>query len=423
MSMDNHPSKDIVCSSSDSLAGKRIALGICGSVGAVTCVELARLFMRHGAEVYPVMSEASCGIIHPDLMEWATGNKAVVRLTGAIEHVALAGNVEHKIDLFLIAPATANTIGKIASGIDDTPVTTTATTAIGEGIPLLIVPAMHEPMWRHPVVNRNISALKAMGIEVMLPRIEEGKAKIAEPEAVFYAALGILLKTGAPLSGKHLAVSAGRTVEYIDPVRVISNNASGRMGMSIAKAALLAGARVTVLSGKVAVPAPPGVNLISCDTAESLLSASRDLLKNDAVDIYVAAAAVGDWRCSSISKAKISTHEKQELPLMLEPTPKILDGIKHLSPDTFVVAFRALHNVTDTEMEQDALLRMKKAQADMIAVNDVGEEGAGFETETNRLQLFFPDGERKVLPFSSKDTAARMLLREAALKMNLLLRR
>jgi phosphopantothenoylcysteine decarboxylase/phosphopantothenate--cysteine ligase len=370
--------------------------------------------MRHGAEVFPVMSEAACGIIHPDLMEWATGHMAVRRLGGKIEHVALAGNVEDKIDLFLIAPATANTIGKIACGIDDTTVTTVATTAIGEGIPLLIVPAMHEPMWRHPVVRKNIEELKRLGIVFPEPRIEEGKAKIADPETVFFAALPLLFRDKAPLSGKHVVVSAGRTVEYIDPIRVITNNASGRMGMAIARAALLAGARVTVLAGKTAVPAPPGAEVLCCGTAEELLEKTEELLKGSGADIYIAAAAVGDWKCRNISDTKITTHGAGELSLTLVPTPKILDRVKTISPRTFVIAFRALHEVSDEELQADAIARMEKADADMIAVNDVSEEGSGFETGTNRLQLFFRDGERKQLPMMLKDEAARHILVEAA---------
>lgn len=417
MSQEIHPSQDIQGSASSSLEGKRIALGICGSVGAVKSPELARLFMRHGAIVIPVMSQAACGIIHPHLMEWATGNRTITSLTGQIEHVALAGDVKDAVDLYLIAPATANTLGKIACGIDDTPVTTLATTAIGQGIPLLLVPAMHEPMWHHPAVKRNIARLREDGITVLSPRVEEGKAKIPEPEAIFSAALPLLLKDGAPLSGKHVVLTAGRTVEYIDPVRLISNNASGRMGMALAQAALLAGARVTVLSGKVSVPAPPGVRVISCDTAESLLGRTEELFAEEAVDIFIAAAAVGDWKCRSISKEKISTHQQKELILTMVPTPKILDRVRSLGRSTWIVAFRALHDTGEEELKQDALSRMAKADADMIAVNDVSREGAGFETETNLLRLFFRDGTDLPLPLLSKDAAAAAILREISTRM------
>ncbi len=235
---------------------------------------------------------------------------------------------------------------------------------------------------------------------------------------MFFAALPLLLGDKAPLSGKHVVVSAGRTVEYIDPIRLITNNASGRMGMAIAREALLAGARVTILTGKTAVPGPPGAALIRCDTAEELLEKSEEVLKSSGVDIYVAAAAVGDWKCREISDTKITTHGAKELTLSLVPTPKILDRVKAISPGTFVVAFRALHGAGEEELHSDAIARMKKADADMIAVNDVSEEGAGFETETNRLRLFFRDGKNKQLPMMHKNAAARQLIAEAAARIS-----
>ncbi len=187
-----HPSRDILGSISQALTGKRIALGVSGSVAAVKSVELAREIMRHGAEVFPVMTPEAERLIHANLLEWATGHRTVTELTGAIEHVALAGNVEGRADLVVIAPGTANTIGKIACGIDDTPVTTLATTALGEGVPILLVPAMHEPMYNHPLVRRNLDTLRDIGVQVMMPRLAEGKAKIPETADIVAQVLRIL---------------------------------------------------------------------------------------------------------------------------------------------------------------------------------------------------------------------------------------
>ncbi|MCF7949641.1 MAG: hypothetical protein K9M94_13720, partial [Spirochaetia bacterium] len=187
-----HPSKDILGSLSTALRGKKVALGITGSVAAVRSSEIARLLMRYGVEVFPVMSPEAARIIHPNLMEWATGNPVVTSLSGSIEHVALAGNVANRVDAVLIAPSTANTIGKIAAGIDDTPVTTLATTAIGQGIPMLIVPAMHEPMYYHPAVRRNIETLKSDGIHVLIPNVSEGKAKIPDTEEIVFHTIDLL---------------------------------------------------------------------------------------------------------------------------------------------------------------------------------------------------------------------------------------
>ena len=209
-----HPSKDIQGSQSDGLADTRITLCITGSVACVRSAEIARALMRQGADVVPVMTEAATRLVHPDLMHWATGNKTVTDLSGAIEHVALAGNVSTKSDLVLIAPATANTIGKIACGIDDTPVTTTVTTALGEGIPVIVVPAMHEPMYNHPIVRENIDKLEHHGLRVILPEVTEGKAKIADVDRITEAVFeSITTRQAGSLAGKRFLITAGRTVE------------------------------------------------------------------------------------------------------------------------------------------------------------------------------------------------------------------
>jgi phosphopantothenoylcysteine decarboxylase/phosphopantothenate--cysteine ligase len=184
---ETHPSKDIIGSKSNILKGRKIALCVTGSVAAIKCPEIARELMRQGAEVYVVMSSMAQKIIHPYLMEWATGNPVVTELTGKIEHVALAGEGVGKVDLVLVAPATANTISKIACGIDDTPATTVVSTALGSGIPVMVVPAMHESLYRHPVVTENIRKLQSLGIEFVGPRVEGGKARIAETKEIVEA--------------------------------------------------------------------------------------------------------------------------------------------------------------------------------------------------------------------------------------------
>ncbi|NBC30954.1 MAG: bifunctional phosphopantothenoylcysteine decarboxylase/phosphopantothenate--cysteine ligase CoaBC, partial [Spirochaetes bacterium] len=338
-----HPSRDILGSISHALAGRRIALGISGSVAAVKSVELAREIMRHGAEVFPVMTREAERLIHANLLEWATGHRPVTELTGAIEHVALAGNVEGRVDLVVIAPATANTIGKIACGIDDTPVTTLATTALGEGVPILTVPAMHEPMYNHPLVRRNLNALRDIGVHVMMPRLAEGKAKIPETTDIV-AKVGQILDTlpAAPgrseptapgLAGTRVLVTAGRTVEYIDPVRVITNNSSGKMGVAVADAARRAGARVTMICGKMSVPAPDGIARVEVETAEEMAAAVDDELASARYGVFFSVAAVGDWRPTKRAANKLQTLDIEHLTLELEPTPKIVDGLAKRYPD------------------------------------------------------------------------------------------
>jgi len=187
MSFGEHTSKSIIGSKSTELCNKKIILCITGSVAAIKSTEIARELMRRGADVYAIMTKNAQQIVHPDMVEWATGNPVVTELTGKTEHVTYAGEHEKKADLILVAPSTANTIGKVASGIDDTPVTTTLTTGIGAGIPVIIAPAMHASMYKHPIINENIKKLNGLGIEVLLPRIEEGKAKIPSTSEIIEA--------------------------------------------------------------------------------------------------------------------------------------------------------------------------------------------------------------------------------------------
>jgi phosphopantothenoylcysteine decarboxylase/phosphopantothenate--cysteine ligase len=189
-----HPSKKIIGTKSSELLGKRLVLCITGSVAAVRCPEIARELMRRGTDVYAVMTKNAQKIIHPFVMEWATGNPVVTELTGKIEHVELVGEHSEKADMVLIAPATANTISKIASGIDDTTVTTVASTAIGAQVPIIIVPAMHSSMYNHFMIKENTEKLQAQKVDFVQPRIEEEKAKIAETEEIITAVVNRLKK-------------------------------------------------------------------------------------------------------------------------------------------------------------------------------------------------------------------------------------
>ncbi|MBN2532213.1 MAG: bifunctional phosphopantothenoylcysteine decarboxylase/phosphopantothenate--cysteine ligase CoaBC [Spirochaetales bacterium] len=414
-----HPSKDIISSDGDTLSGRIIVLGITGSVAAVRSPDIARLLMRHGAEVFSVMSKAAIQIINPELLFWATGNKPVTKLTGAIEHVALCGNVENKADLLLIAPSTANTIGKITCGIDDTPVTTCATTAIGEGIPVLIVPAMHESMYKHPVVLKNIERCKSYGIHIMLPRMEEGKAKIPETGEIYDCIVQILLKKRI-FKEKKILINAGRTVEYIDPVRVLTNNSTGKMGMAVAEKAVQMGGDVTVVYGKGTARRPSGCRIIDVETAVQMNEAIMKELKKKKYDLVILSAAIADFRPKEKSNEKISTHTHSELTLTLVPNPKILDTVKKVSPGSFIVAFRALYHLAQVELIDNAYTRMLKADADLIAVNDVSKADTGFESDTNELFVVNRKKEVKQIPLASKQEVAARLLEIVAEEMGII---
>ncbi|MEF8832784.1 MAG: flavoprotein, partial [Candidatus Thermoplasmatota archaeon] len=205
-----HPSEELRGSKGSDLSGKKIVLGVTGSIAAVECVKLVRELVREGAEVHCVISDWGSKIIHPNSLEFATGNEVITELTGQVEHVSHCGNVPGKADLFLVAPATANTISKIAKGIDDTPVTTFATTCVGSDIPIMIVPAMHQTMYDHPIVMDNLEELKEkLDVTVVGPKIEEGAAKVAEKDQIVDS---VIRELNEGLKDEKVTVITGRTV-------------------------------------------------------------------------------------------------------------------------------------------------------------------------------------------------------------------
>ncbi len=386
-----HPSDDIIGQSSHLLAGKRIVLALCGSVAVMKAVELARLLMRHGARVYPVMSRSAQRLVGPELVHWATGERPITRLTGRIEHVQLAGNVPDPVDLVLVAPATANTVGKIAHGIDDTPVTTFVTTAWGQGIPIVVVPAMHQSMYQHPLVIENLDRLQQRGLRVVLPTLAEGKAKFPDPNDLVEEVIRTLCVR--PFwTGKRVVITVGRTEEPLDAVRVITNPSTGKMGMALAREAFRRGARVELILGESHEAVPYGVReVVRCRTADDMARAAERLLSEPA-DVVIAAAAVGDWKPRSPAQGKVPTSEKQSWKIDLVPTVKVVDRIREISPQSFLVQFRALVGTDFEAAQRDAMIRLQAKKADMIAFNDVGQPDQGFGAPTNRILIFRRDG-------------------------------
>jgi phosphopantothenoylcysteine decarboxylase/phosphopantothenate--cysteine ligase len=299
------------------LEGKEIILGITGSVAAVEDVRLAHALRRRGASVRAVMTGAACGIVHPDAITYATGEETITRCTGLVEHVTYCGD-GGSADLLLIAPATANTLCKIAHGIDDTPVTTFATTALGSGMPVVIVPAMHESMYRHPGVVRCLSILAEWGITIIEPRIEEGKAKIADLAEIVIEAERAL--SGRPLEGRRVLITSGPCREEVDDVRVLTTRSSGRMGEELALQAYRLGAEVTVVhSGHI-----PCVRNIHAESAADMREAVHRVCRESPVDYYISAAAISDF-VPRRHEGKIPSGESVILELV--PQPKILREI------------------------------------------------------------------------------------------------
>ena len=281
------------------------------------------------AVVQPVMSTAAAGILHPDALTYASGRETITRLSGWVEHVTYCGD-GGSADLLLIAPCTANTISKIACGIDDTPVTTFATTAIGSNKPIIIVPAMHHSMYRHPAVVNNIATLRTWGIEIASPRIEEGKAKIADNEEIVLLCERAVM--GKPLLGKKVLITSGPCQEPVDDIRILTTRSSGQMGRALALQAFRLGADVTVVHRDTF----PCVNNVFAETAEEMRDAVLHCLSEKGADIYISAAAISDFRPERLP-GKIPSGKT--VALKLEPLNKLLSEVMD-DYHPFIIAFK-----------------------------------------------------------------------------------
>lgn len=401
-----HPSKDIVGTDGGELKGRRIVLGVAGSVSAYRAPDIARILMRHGADVYSVMTAGARKIIHENLMEWATGNPVVTELTGKIEHVLFTAGRE-KADLIIVAPATANTIGKIASGIDDTPVTSYVSSALGAGIPIIVAPAMHDTMLTHPIIEENLKKLKKAGITVVPPVIEEGKAKLAPPESILEETISLLSKKD--MNGMRVLITGGPTAEPVDPVRILTNRSSGKMAMALAAACLRRGAEVTMVYGPGTADPPTRAKVVRVGMAQEMLRAVEDELSQGKFDLVIAAAAASDYSPVRFHPAKLDS-KRDRLTLELKRTPKIIDSVKKLAPSAFLLVFKAEHSVTKAELVSRAVVRGRQAGADLVAANDVGKDGVGFGSDESEVVLVDPKGKSAVLTKARKSVIADRIL-------------
>ncbi|MFQ3319337.1 MAG: phosphopantothenoylcysteine decarboxylase/phosphopantothenate--cysteine ligase [Natronomonas sp.] len=354
------------------LEGVNVALGVSGSIAAVKTVELAHELRRQGAAVRAVMTDSAQGIIHPWALEFATENSIVTEITGSVEHVELCG-YDGWADVLLLAPSTANTLGKIAGAVDDTPVTTCATTALGAGMPVVVAPAMHAPMYDHPGVIDAIETLESWDVSFVDPRLAEGKAKIATEEAIV---LDTARAAGdSVLDGQHVVVTSGATSEAIDPVRVISNRASGRTGRAVAKACYARGADVTLVHDG---PDVPYADVERVESAEEMLDAVR--AATDDADALVSAAAIGDY---TVDAAPEKIRSGQSLTLELEPTPKLIDTVRAEHPALPIVGFKVETSGDDDAMIEKARETLDRADLSFVVANDASVMGA----ETSRVLL------------------------------------
>jgi phosphopantothenoylcysteine decarboxylase/phosphopantothenate--cysteine ligase len=378
----------------DMLEGVHVALGVTGSIAAVKTVELAHELRRQGAEVRAVTTSAAEGIVHPWALEFATERPVVAEITGAVEHVALCGR-DGWADVLAVAPATANTVGKMAAAVDDTPVTTCATTALGAGLPVVVVPAMHEPMYDHPGVLGAIDRLAEWGVTFVDPRIEEGKAKIATEETVVTELARAT--TGATLDGERIVVTSGATTESVDPIRTLSNRASGRTGRAVARACYARGAEVTVVHDG---PDLPWASVAHVESAAEMVDATLEAVVD--ADALVSAAAIADYTVADRRSEKIRSGQ-ETLTLELEPTPKLIDAVREVDPGLPVVGFKAETGDDDGTIVERA--RETRDRVDLAFV--VGNDASVMGSDRTRA-LFVRKDTYDVFEGSKADLGARV---------------
>lgn len=374
--VEKHPSLDIVGSNGIELAGKKIVLCISGSVAAYKSIELARLLMRHGGDVTCVASKAATDLIQPSYFKWATGNPVITKLTGDLEHIKVADY--RQSDLIVVYPCTANTLGKLANGIDDTPISTVLSVGLGSKIPIIIALAMHQAMYENPAVVSNIEFLKNK-VSFISPKFIEGKAKAAEPEEILDVILG-RFGSSPVLKGKKVLITAGPTIEYIDPVRVITNQSSGKTGVLLASEFVSAGSKVTMIYGPGTEVPPKGAKVVHVKTSSQMSEALKKEMRQK-WDIVILAAAVSDYSPEKPSKTKLDSNLSR-ISLKMKKVPKMINGIKKIQKDVFLVGFKAEADISKQELIKKAREKIVQADCDLVIANDIGtkryKENSGY---------------------------------------------
>ena len=387
------------------LKGKHIVLGVSGSIAAFKIASLASMLAKKRADVTVIMTPNATNFINPITFEELTGNKCLVdtfdrNFQHSVEHVSLA----KQTDVMLVAPASANVIAKAAHGIADDMLTTTL---LACQCPKIFAPAMNTRMYHNPVVQDNLKVLEKYGMEVITPATgylacgDTGEGKMPEPEVLYEAVVKAL--TPKDMAGMRVLVTAGPTQEKFDPVRYISNHSTGKMGYAIARAAMLRGADVTLVSGKVSIPSPAGVNMVPVVSAADMAQAVKASAGEQG--IIIKAAAVADYRPVVTADEKMKKKDG-ELTVALERTEDILAYLgAHRKDGQFICGF----SMETEHMLENSRAKLEKKNIDMIVANNLRQEGAGFGTDTNVVTLLTKE-ETLELPILSKEEVADRLL-------------
>lgn len=391
------------------LKGKFILFGVSGGIAAYKAVEVVNRLRKLGAQVHVIMTSAATKLVAPLTFQTLSGNPVRTEILEEpkqwnVEHISLA----ERCDLMVVAPATANVIGKMANGIADDYLTTEF---MAVTCPVLVCPAMNFNMYAHPALQKNLATLRSWGHRVLEPEsgplasLAVGQGRLPEPETIVRAIVEILSPDRQPaaLAGKTVIVTAGATREPIDPVRFISNRSSGKMGFAIAAAARDLGARVILVAGLTSAKLPDGVELIEVQTAEQMRTAI--LAVYERADLVIKAAAVADFRPAKPSSQKIKK-SGHPAAIELELNPDILKDLGQRKKGQILVGFAA--ETADTVA--NARKKLDEKNLDLIVANDVTEPGSGFGTETNRVWLCWRDGRVEELPLMSKAEVAKEIL-------------
>lgn len=391
-----------------------VVLGVTGGIAVYKACELLRLLQKRGIDVFVVMTQNACRFVAPLTFETLSGHPVAVDTfdrpqTWEVEHIALA----KRADLFLIAPATANIMGKMACGIADDML---STTVMATRAPVLVAPAMNTGMWENAAVQQNVKTLRARGVEIVAPVSghlacgDNGAGKL-EDVAVIAERACELLFAKKDMEGLHVMVTAGPSREALDPVRYISNRSSGKMGYAIAQAAQKRGAEVTLLSGPVAIEAPQGVKLVPFTTTQELFDRASELAQEQ--DLLIQAAAPADYRAKEIAPQKIKKQGGEPMTFTLVENPDVAATLgKAKRSGQVFVGFAAETN----DVLAHARDKLARKNLDMIVANDVTRPGAGFDVDTNIVTLITKDGQEALPMMSKAEVAQRILDRALALR-------
>lgn len=400
------------CKNQDIPINKKVLLAICGGIAAYKSAELVRLLRKQDCDVRVVMTRSAREFVNPLTFQALSGNPVHTELLDIDEENAMGHiNLARWADVVIIAPATANTIAKCAHGLADDLVSTLFLAAT---CPIYIAPAMNQAMWNKAITQNNIRQLESYGVTIIGPNVgdqacgETGFGRMAEPAEICQRLLAE--PESCILQGVTVLISAGPTREYIDPVRYITNRSSGKMGYALARAAVKAGANVTLVSGPVNLVAPASLKLVQIETAAQMYNAVIAQAGN--ADIYIGAAAVADYSPAVMGKDKIKKQAEQTS-LVLHKTKDILSDVALLSNAPFTVGFAAETN----DLEAYAQEKLRKKNLDMIAANWVGQEQGGFDSEQNALEVFWDKGHSS-LAMTDKNLLAEQLINLIATKFN-----